>query len=108
MLMHRFIMEEELKEHPDLEVDHIFHARNDNRKEKLRLVTRLENMQNRRPPKRKNKKPLKQKKNLTSKQKNPILKICLYQITEHPELGYFKTKEEAQQRLDEIKSNEKE
>lgn len=109
MLMHRFIMEEELKEHPDLEVDHIFHARNDNRKEKLRLVTRLENIRNKRPPKRKNKKSSEQKKNLILKQKqNPISKICLYQITEYPELGYFKTKEEAQQRLDEIKLNEKE
>lgn len=92
MLLHRFIMEEELKEHPELEVDHIYHARNDNRREELRLVTRLENMQNRRP----------------NKNKNPISKLCFYQITEYPELGYFKTKEEARQKLDEIKLNEKE
>lgn len=92
MFLHRFIMEEELKEHPDLEVDHIYHARNDNRREKLRLATRLENIQNRRP----------------RKNKNPISKLCFYQITEHPELGYFKTKEEARQKLDEIKLNEKE
>lgn len=92
MLLHRFIMEEELKKHPELEVDHIYHARNDNRREKLRLATRLENMQNIRP----------------RKNKNPISKLCFYQITEYPELGYFKTKEEAQQKLDEIKLNEKE
>ena len=57
------------------------------------------------------KEPLKYKKYRRpnkNKKKNPISKLCFYQITEHPELGYFKTKEEARQKLDEIKLNEKE
>ena len=58
------------------------------------ILDMFKNMQNRRPNK--------------NKKKNPISKLCFYQITEHPELGYFKTKEEAQQKLDEIKLNEKE
>lgn len=88
--LHRFIMEEELKENPKLEVDHIFHIRNDNRREKLRVVTKAENLRNRRIPKNR-KSP-----------ERPISKCTLYKITDYPELGYFETKVEAQEKLNEI------
>lgn len=77
ILMHRLLMNP-----PDnMEVDHINHRRNDNRKSNLRICTHFENMQN------------------VTGRKKALGISAMYYITGHPELGMFDTKEEVKEAL---------